>query len=161
MPSLTAWGGPITVPPGLQPGDKYRLVFVTSTTTDGTSSNIGYYNAFVSDVAAASSLSSLGTTWTAVGSTASVNAEDNTGTNPSAGVGYPVYDLAGHLVAANNTALSTSPEYPYPIVAYTETGDFLQTQVWTWYGRLGGIADTSYPLGSSFGYSVVGHQPQI
>ena len=43
----------LTVPPGLKPGDKYRLVFVTSATRDAKSENIGDYNTFVSGVAAA------------------------------------------------------------------------------------------------------------
>ena len=36
-----------TVPTGLNGGDQYRLVFVTSTTRDATSSDIADYNAFV------------------------------------------------------------------------------------------------------------------
>jgi len=38
----------VTVPPGLNPGDPYRLVFVTSTTRDALSSAIADYNSFVS-----------------------------------------------------------------------------------------------------------------
>ena len=45
------YADPIIVPPGLNPGDKYRLVFVTSTTTDATSPDISYYNSFVTNVA--------------------------------------------------------------------------------------------------------------
>src|ERR1035437_10826646 len=41
--------GPI--PAGLNPGDKYRLVFVTSTTTDATSPDISYYKSFVTNMA--------------------------------------------------------------------------------------------------------------
>jgi hypothetical protein len=41
---------PITVPTGLNPGDRYRLAFVTSTTRDARSSNIADYNLFVTDV---------------------------------------------------------------------------------------------------------------
>jgi hypothetical protein len=36
----------ITVPTGLNPGDQYRLIFVSSTTHDATSSSIGDYNDF-------------------------------------------------------------------------------------------------------------------
>ena len=43
----SAQAAPIIVPTGLNPGDTYRLVFVTSTGRDGTSSNIADYNAFV------------------------------------------------------------------------------------------------------------------
>jgi hypothetical protein len=37
----------VTVPPGLAPGDTYRLVFVTADTITAASGNIADYNAFV------------------------------------------------------------------------------------------------------------------
>ena len=40
-----------TVPPGLSPGDPYRLAFVTSTTRNALSSSIAVYNTFVTGVA--------------------------------------------------------------------------------------------------------------
>ena len=65
---------PITVPTGLNPGDAYRLVFVTSTTLDATSSDIADYNAFVSGVAnTVPELVALGTTWTAIGPSAGLD----------------------------------------------------------------------------------------
>ena len=42
---------PITVPTSLSPGDQYRLAFVTSSTRNATSSDIGVYNTFVDTVA--------------------------------------------------------------------------------------------------------------
>lgn len=82
---------PITQPTGLNPGDQYRLVFATSTTRDATSSNIADYNAFVTGVAdSVPELLLLGTTWTAIASTASVDARDNTSTNPALYVGVLV-----------------------------------------------------------------------
>ncbi len=89
-------------------GDKYRLVFVTSGTTVCTSTNIATYNAFVQGLADAAGLgsSALGpVSWKAVGSTATVNARDNTGTNPGVnGVGEPVLRMDGIFVIANNYA---------------------------------------------------------
>ena len=41
----------LTIPPGLNAGDTYRLVFVTSNTTTATSTNIADYNAFVTSAA--------------------------------------------------------------------------------------------------------------
>ena len=38
-------------PPGVAPGDPFRLIFVTSTNRDATSSNIDDYNRFVIDAA--------------------------------------------------------------------------------------------------------------
>ncbi len=93
------------VPPGLSPGTQYRLVFVTSGTRNAVSSNIEDYNAFVTSQAnQVPSLVSLGTTWHAIGSTFSVHASDNTGTNPSS-LGVPVYNLGGASVAASNVDL--------------------------------------------------------
>ena len=45
--STTASAQPITVPAGLHPGDQYRLAFVSSETTQATSTNITVYNNFV------------------------------------------------------------------------------------------------------------------
>ena len=94
------------VPTGLSPGDQYRLAFVTSTTRDALSSNIADYNAFVSSAANSNpDLAALGTTWTAIASTPTVAARDNTGTNPSNAVGVPIYRLDDTLIATNNSDL--------------------------------------------------------
>lgn len=95
----------ITVPSGLNPGDQYRLVFVTSfgNTRDATSTDIADYNAFVSGVAAGvPELNALGTTWTAIASTTTVDARDNTSTTST---GVPIYRLDDVLIAANNADL--------------------------------------------------------
>jgi hypothetical protein len=39
----------VVVPPGLNPGDQYRLVFVTAGTRNATSSDINDYNTFVTN----------------------------------------------------------------------------------------------------------------
>lgn len=109
--------GPITVPPDLQPGDQYRLVFVTSGTIDGTSTDISVYNNFVTNAANSDpALAALGTTWSAIASTATVDARDNTNTNPNVGTGVPIYDVMGNLVASSNANLWTntnSANIPY------------------------------------------------
>ncbi|TRU30401.1 MAG: PEP-CTERM sorting domain-containing protein [Microcystis aeruginosa Ma_QC_B_20070730_S2] len=100
----------VVVPPGLNPGDQFRLVFVTSGTRDATRSNINDYNTFVTNQVTGSALATeltnagfnLGTiTWKAIGSTSSVAARDNTGTNPSS-TGVPIYLIDGNRVANNN-----------------------------------------------------------
>jgi len=92
-----ALAAPITIPTGLNVGDTYRIAFVTSTTRDATSSNIADYNAFVTAAAnAQAELAALGTTWTAIASTATVDARDNTNTVPSTAggsLGVPIYLL--------------------------------------------------------------------
>ena len=84
-------------------GDTYRLIFVTSGTTACNSSNIATYNAFVQGLANAAGLG--GATWKVVGSTATVDARDNTHTNPGVdGAGEPIVRMDGTFVIANNYA---------------------------------------------------------
>lgn len=136
----------LTVPPGLNPGDTYRLVFVTSTARDATSSDISVYNSFVSGVAASSpDLSGLGATWTDIGSTASVNAIDNIGSSVS-GVG--IYRLDGSRVAGGTADFFTQDLIP---IFFSETGDpigpngiFTGTK-W-WHGN--GTGDPGHELGT-------------
>lgn len=88
----------ITQPTGLNAGEQYRLVFVTNATHNGVSSDIATYNTFVTAEAnQAPALTALGTVWTAIASTDTVDARDNTSTVPGAGV--PIYDLRDNKVA--------------------------------------------------------------
>jgi hypothetical protein len=85
-----------------QPGDSYRLAFVSSATTQATSTDISTYNAFVQGVANAAGLGAA--TWKVIGSTATVDARDNTGTNPGGGAGVAVYltDGSTPFASGNN-----------------------------------------------------------
>jgi Bacterial Ig-like domain (group 3)/MBG domain (YGX type) len=89
-------------------GDTYRLIFVTSTDTPTTSTDIADYNTFVQGLANAAGLgtSPLGpVTWKVVGSTATVDARDNTSTNPGVnGTGEPIVRMDGTFLIANNYA---------------------------------------------------------
>jgi hypothetical protein len=105
--SQPAQSSPITTPTGLNPGDQYRLAFVTSSQRDPLSSNIADYNAFVTAAASTqAALVALGTVWTAIASTNSVDARDNTGTNPfnAAHADVPIYLLDGTTKIADNNA---------------------------------------------------------
>ncbi|MDJ0732426.1 MAG: PEP-CTERM sorting domain-containing protein [Crocosphaera sp.] len=90
------------VPTDLNPGDEYRLVFVTDGTRDATSSDISVYNDFVTNDVTGSQLEmdlmaeGLNPDWFAIGSTATVDAIDNTSTT---GTGVPVYLITGERVA--------------------------------------------------------------
>lgn len=88
-----------------QPGDSYRLAIVTSATTQATSPDISTYNAFVQGLADAAGLGAA--TWKVIGSTATVDARDNTGTNPGTdGTGVAVYLMDGStLFASGNSDL--------------------------------------------------------
>ena len=124
-----------TVPPDLNPGDSYRLVFVTSTTRTASSPNIAHYNTFVSGRAAAvPALAALPTTWKAIGSTAAVNANANTltrSTDPSA----PIYRLDGLRVADGNSDLWNAATNCYNSIPITEAGNAVN--VWVWTGQPG------------------------
>ena len=87
-------------PSGLSDGDQFRLIFVTSGTRDATSSNIGVYNTFVQNRAAAGHMEirAYSSQFRVVGSTAAVDARDNTKTT---GTGVPIYWLNGGKVANN------------------------------------------------------------
>ncbi len=87
-------------PSGLSAGDQFRLMFITSTTRDSASSNIADYNSFVQTRAAAghTAIQSYSAQFRALGSTATVDARDNTSTT---GTGVPIYWLGGAKVANN------------------------------------------------------------
>lgn len=122
---------PVTVPAGLNPGDSYRLVFVTSTQRDNLSPVIADYNAFVTAAANASPLAALGTTWSAIASTATVDARDNTNTNPFFGPGAPIYNLNGDLIAFDNFDLWDGSLPPFVPIGYDEFGAFSNATVFT------------------------------
>ncbi|MDH5254351.1 MAG: 5'-nucleotidase C-terminal domain-containing protein, partial [Gammaproteobacteria bacterium] len=116
-----ARGAGLVVPPDLLPGELYRVLFVTSTDRSATSTNIADYNAFVSAAAGSQAdFASLGTTWSAVASTAAVNARNNTNTNPANGVGVPIYRPDGLRLATGNAGFWQCPLVPSPDL--TETG---------------------------------------
>ena len=93
------WG---LVPDGLTTGDRFRLLFLSSTTTDAGSSDIAFYNTFVQNAAAAghADLQYYSDTFRMVGSTETVDARDNTATNYTNGPrGVPIYWLNGAKLA--------------------------------------------------------------
>jgi len=99
-------------------GDQYRLAFVTSGTTDATSTNIATYNAFVQDAANAAGLGSAA--WYVIASTETVAARDNTSTNPGTdGVGVPIFLTDGStLFAINNNDLWNGASVPLNMDEY-------------------------------------------
>ena len=87
-------------PPDLNPGDQYRLVFITNGTRDALSADIADYNDFVNAQAVLVSVAGFPTSgWKAMASTATVAGRDNTGTNPAGGAGYPIYRVDGVRIA--------------------------------------------------------------
>ena len=130
-------------PTDLHPGDQYRLVFVTSTTTTPLSSDISTYNSFVD---------ALGDTvkpgdWRVIGSTDTVDARDNTSTNPGTdGTGVPIYRLDDTRIANDYVHLWTNSTILAPL-EITEEGNVKVTNVWT--GTLqNGVASSNAHLGN-------------
>jgi len=155
----SARAAPITLPTGIAPGEPYRLVFVTSTTRDATATDIATYNAFVTAVAnSVPELADLATTWTAIGSTFSVSARDNTNTNPLLEFGIPIYNVGDALVATHNADLWDG-SLLNPIV-YDENGLIHDTLVWTGTSYVGGSA-VIFALGAASCCSRIGSSSSI
>ena len=89
------------IPAGLEVGDSFRLLFLSSTKRDGSSTNIGDYNNTVRSRAGFghAAIQEHASQFNAVGCTAAVDARDNTGTT---GTGVPIYWLNGNKVADDN-----------------------------------------------------------
>ena len=82
-------------PAGINPGDRFRLMFISSTQRDATSANIADYNTNVQTAAKnghSAMTDGCGNQFKVVGSTTAVNARDKAGLT---GTGVPIYWLGG------------------------------------------------------------------
>jgi hypothetical protein len=143
---LTANGG-INPATGVawQGGNQYRFIFATSTGRDATSTNIADYNSFVQNAANTSLLNigaTQGVTWTALASTETVAARDNTAT--AVGPGVSIWLLNGTSLVADNYADFYGSDSHSSQIDVSETGgapydggDY--TSVWTGSDSTGGI----------------------
>ena len=89
-------------PTGLAVGDQFRLLFLSSTKRDGSSSDIATYNTFIQTRAAAghADIRTYSTGFRAVGCTADTDARDTTYTTyTSTDKGVPIYWLNGAKAA--------------------------------------------------------------
>jgi hypothetical protein len=98
-----AWADIVT-PPGLNPGDQFRIIFVSSDTHDATSSDIGVYDQFIRDLATAAGLTYNGAsvTWFALGSTDSVAANSRL---PASASSLGFYRVDGVKIADSTSDL--------------------------------------------------------
>ena len=90
------------IPSGLDVGGRFRLIFISSTTRNGSFKNIADYNTFVQNATAAghADVQDHSSTFRVVGSTTGVDARDNTSTTYDADdKGVPIYWLGGNKVA--------------------------------------------------------------
>ena len=148
-------------PSGLNDGDRFRLLFATSLNRNATATGIATYNTFVQTRAKAGHSAitdSCGNFFKVVGSTATVDARDNTGTT---GAGVPIYWLNGNKLA-NNYADFYDGSWG-SLDFHTETGTAAtSSSVWTGSNQDGTKHSTDF-LGSSsnvrWGLPVSGSNP--
>ena len=156
----------IRQPPELRSGDRYRLVFLTSTKRDALSSDIADYDAFVqAAVDASPEISKWGLAWNAIGSTAEVDARDHVNAHPGVDESAAVYRIDGSLFSVNygqfwNGDFNVDPSNAIRVNEFGEWvmwGDEGTIPVWT--GTFsGGIGDGN-ELGSS--QPVIGRAEQV
>ncbi len=128
------------VPTGLGPGDSFRLLFVTSTTTRAESADIAAYNGFTQARAAANTnLADFSGQFTAYVSTAAVDAKDNTG---ATGTGVSVHWLGGDKVADDYADLQDGDWDS--VSGKTEGGGSYTGLVWTGGNKQGGKSGQKY-----------------
>lgn len=152
---------PITAPTGLNLGDQYRLVFVTSGVTPVSSTDIADYDAFVTAQAnTITELVTLNTNWRVIGGTASVNLRDHTDTVPSTvtggSLGVPIYLLNGvQLVDSYDNLWDGSIDVPLNVdeSGATFVSTLYQSSVATGsaYGTRDGTTYAGRELGSTSG----------
>ena len=133
------------IPTGLNTGDQFRLIFLSSTKRDATATDIADYNIFIQNRAAAghTDIQAYSDEFTVVGCTSTFDARNNTATTyTSTNKGVPIYWLGGDKVAdeyedfydgswrneANDKDESgsdgpdTSQEANYPFTGCTDSG---------------------------------------
>ena len=148
----------IASPTDLPDGEPYRLFFLTDVVTTAESANIADYNALAeANAASIPVLAELNTNWYAMVSTPTVNARDNTGTDPTPpGInGVPVYRVDGQRLANHYDQLWVDSVGDMLIDPnLTPLGNmFISPRIWTG-TQSGGVKQT--PLGDSGGMSTTG-----
>jgi len=92
------------VPAGLNPGDEFYIIFVTSTSRDATSTDINDYNTHVNtaaDLSSTKGTDDASITWRVVGATAADNQCDPYNGDGTANT--PTYNLNGDIIATDRT----------------------------------------------------------
>jgi len=139
--SLSAWGyEPTWVPTGVNPGETYHLVFVTSTSYQATATAIGTYDGYADTQGDTLTGSPYGdVTWLCIGST---GASAVTHVNISG----PVYRLDDVKVADGSADFWAQPLDS--AISTDDTGDNLVDLVWTGITQTG-APDTGNELGKA------------
>ena len=138
-------------PAGLSDGDTFRLLFITSTTTHATSTDIATYNSFVQTRAKAGHTAisdSCGNQFKAVASTSTVDARVNTDTE-SSDTAASIWWLDGNKAADNYTDFYDGSWDNYDRKNENGTAKALSTTVHTGSNNDGTKHASEY-MGSSF-----------
>lgn len=156
----------LVAPSGLARGDTYHLIFVSSTLTAATETDISFYDAHVQAAADAAGIgTSIGLdNWRAIGSTSTVDAIDHIAPLFQQGTNVPTHNMGGQLQwdsfaeiwqiafsSPRNVALDESGTYICSSTNCSLTGGY----AWTGTDYFGHAY--SGGLGSSSGSSVAGH----
>ena len=137
------------IPSGISVGGKFRLLFVTSTQRDASATDIATYNTFVQNRAAAghTAIRAHSAEFRVVGSTASLDARDNSATT---GTGVPIYWLGGSN--SNRVADNYADFYDGNWDSYVNTNEngagSGNATVWTGSNN-NGTRHSSNPLGAT------------
>ena len=142
------------VPEGLEVGDRFRLLFLTSTKRDAISPDIETYNAFVQAAAGMGrrDIRAYRTGFLAVASTAAVDARDNTATTyTNSDPGVPIYWLRGGKIAEDYDDFYDG-EWENEAKPTDESGEAIKIDgVWT-----GSAADGTKGVHDTHGATVLG-----
>ena len=136
----------LQTPPGLNPGDPFRFVFVTEGIRDAISTNIADYDSFVNAQAGGATYSGVLIDWLAIGSTDSVDAIDHVGQATA-----PVYLSDGTLVTSTTTLSGLWSRTLVHEINLDLAANLVQTFVWT----------GTNPFGTGFGGPLGALTPQV
>ena len=150
-------------PADIDAGEQFRLMFVSSTTRDATSTDIAAYNTFVSTRAAAgvTAIQTYANDFTALVSTETVNARTNTLTRDT-DTDAPIYWVRSGTVSANNRVADDYADFydgtwQNSSNGRTESGGvygFFNGRLWTGTNTNGTTHATRFMGGSATGETI-------
>ena len=142
------------VPSGLGPGDHFRLIFLSSATRTAEATDIATYNTWVQGLAANghTNIQDHSSTFRVVGSTAAVDARDNTSTT---GTGVAIHWLNGDK-AADDYEDFYDETWDEEASMRDESGTTVTAPTYVWTGSDDDGTTTNWHLGSNLGNVTVG-----
>jgi hypothetical protein len=141
----TASAGSIYTPTGLNPGDQFRFVFLSTTTTTATSSDLSSYDSIVSSDATGYTYGGTSPIWQAIVSNTTISVSDHIGLQATSLI--PIYTADGAKVSTGNL---WSGDVLSPINIIISGTTLSNREVWTGSNDDGTIA---YGVGPSPGYA--------